>query len=158
MGYGKLRKQVMVIAVAYVKHEKRAIKAAQITQGWWRQFLKWQKDLSLRCGPCGDSTSNTRMDAINSETISQYNELVKETLEQNKLMNSPQQIYNIDETGVPLDPNALIVVAARGSKKVRVKSTGKKGQITVMTCGNASGQVLLSLLIFDAKKLCHGWT
>ena len=58
------------------------------------------------------------MDAINSETISQYFKLLKETLEQNKLMNSPQQIYNVDETGVPLDPKALSVVAATGSKKV----------------------------------------
>ena len=57
------------------------------------------------------------MDAINSETISQYFKLLKETLEQNNLMNSPQQIYNVDETGVPLDPMALSVVAATGSKK-----------------------------------------
>ena len=67
IGYGKSRQQVMAIAEAYVKREKRALKAAQITQGWWRQFLKQQRDLSLRCG---DITSNTRMDAINSETIS----------------------------------------------------------------------------------------
>ena len=144
--------QVMVIAEAYVKREKRALKAAQITQGWWRQFLKRQKDLSLRRG---DNTSNTRMDAINSESISQYFKFLKETLEQNKLMNSPQQIYNVDETGVPLDPS---VVTATGSKKVRVRSTGKKGQVTVVACGNASGQVLPPMLIFDAKKLYHEWT
>ena len=155
MGYGKSRKQVMAIAEAYVKREKRALKAAQITQGWWRQLLKRQKDLSLRRG---DNTSNTRMDAINSETISQYFKLLKETLEQNKLMNLPQQIYNVNETGVPLDPKALSIVAATGSRKVRVRSTGKKGQVTVVACGNASGQVLPPMLIFDAKKLCHGWT
>ena len=39
-----------------------------------------------------------------------------------------------------------------------MRSTGKKGQVTVVACGNASGQVLLPMLIFDAKKLCHGWT
>ena len=32
MGYGKLRKQVMATAEAYVKCEKRALKVAQITQ------------------------------------------------------------------------------------------------------------------------------
>ena len=82
------------------------------------------------------------MNVINSETISQYFKLLKETLEQNKLMNSPQQIYNVDETGVPLDPKALSIVAATGSKKVRVRSTGKKGQVTVVACRSASGQVL----------------
>ena len=64
----------MAIAEAYVKRKKRVLKAAQITQGWWRQFLKRQKDLSLRRG---DNTSNTRLDAINSETISQYFKLLK---------------------------------------------------------------------------------
>ena len=155
LGYGKSRKQVMAIAEIYVKHEKRTLKAAQITQGWWRQFLTRQKDLSLRRG---DNTSHIRMDAINPETIAQYFKLLKETLEQNKLMNSPQQIYNVDETGVPLDPKGLSVFAVTGSKKVRVRSTGKKGQVTVVACGNASGQVLPPMLIFDAKKLCHGWT
>ena len=50
-------------------------------------------------------TSNTRMDAINSETISQDHKFLKETLKQNKLINSPQQIYNADESA--LDPKAL---------------------------------------------------
>ena len=33
-------------------------------------------------------------------------------------MNSPQQIHNVDETGVTLDPRALSIVAVSGSKKV----------------------------------------
>ena len=81
-------KQVMAIAEIYVKREKRTLKAAQITQGWWRQFLTRQKDLSLRRG---DNTSHIRMDAINPETIAQYFKLLKETLEQNKLMILPNR-------------------------------------------------------------------
>ena len=34
---------------------------------------------------------------------------LKETLEQNNLMNSPQQVYNVDETEVPLDSKANVV-------------------------------------------------
>ena len=66
--------KVKAIVETYVKHEKRTLKAAQITQGWWRWLLKRHKDLSLRRG---DNTSNTRMDAINLETISQYFKLLK---------------------------------------------------------------------------------
>ena len=73
-------------------------------------------------------------------------------------MNAPHQIYNVDESGVPLDPKALNVVAKKGSKKVRVRSTGRKGQVTVVACGNAAGQVIPPMIIFDAKKLCHAWT
>ena len=39
-----------------------------------------------------------------------------------------------------------------------MRSTGKKGQITVVACGNASGKILPPILIFDAKKFCHAWT
>ena len=95
---------------------------------------------------------------INPETIKHYFKLLKDTLEQNNLMDSPQQIYNVEESVVPLDPKGLNIVAATGSKKVRVRSTGKKGQVTVVACGNVSGQGLPPMLIFDAKKLCHGWT
>ena len=49
-------------------------------------------------------------------------------------------------------PRLSIEGAATGSKKVRVKSTGKKGQVTIVACGNASGQSLPSMLIFDAKN------
>jgi len=70
-------------------------------------------------------------------------------------MNAPHQIYN---GGVSLDPKALNVVAKKGSKKVWVKSTGRKGQVTVVACGNAAGQVISPMVIFDAKKLCHAWT
>ena len=55
----------------------------------------------------GDNTSQDRMDAINSETLEHYFTLLKKTLEENNLKNSPQRIYNVDESGVPLDPKGL---------------------------------------------------
>ena len=33
-----------------------------------------------------------------------------------------------------------------------MRPTGKKGQVTVVACGNASGQSLPPMLIFDAKN------
>ena len=77
---------------------------------------------------------------------------------ENDLKNSPQQIYHADESGVPLDPKGLSIVAESGSRKVRVRSTGRKGQVTVVACGNANGQCIPPMLIFDAKKLCATWT
>ena len=43
-------------------------------------------------------------------------------------------------------------------KKPRYQSPGRKGQITVVACGNAAGNVLPPLIIFDTKKVQHGWT
>jgi len=35
---------------------------------------------------------------------------------------------------------------------------GQKEQITVVACGNAAGNVLPPLIIFDAKSMQHAWT
>ena len=110
---------------------KGLFKKDDITQGWWREFMARQGDLSLQRG---DNTAHVCMDAINSETISHYFGLLKSTLQDNKLMKAPTQIYNVDESGMPLDPKAPNVVVKTGTKKVRYRATGGKVQITIGVC------------------------
>ena len=69
------------------------------------------------------------MDAVNIGTTRHYFDLLETTLKDNNLLHSPGHIYNIDETGVPLDPKAPNVIVRTGSKKVRYRATGKKGQV-----------------------------
>ena len=130
---------------------KGLLRKKVISTGWWRRFMERQSKLSLRKG---DSTAFVRMDAVNEETLNGYFDLLEDTLKQNDLQNSPSQIYNVDETGVPLDPKAPRIVVPKGMKK----PPGRKGQITVVACGNAAGNVLPPLIIFDTKKVQHGWT
>ena len=58
---------------------------------------------------------------------------------------------------MPLDPKAPNVVATVGSKKVCYHSTDRKGQVTIVGCGSAVGHVIPPTIIFDAKKVNHGW-
>ena len=154
IGYGKTRKEVMTIAETHAK-QNGLLRKDKITQGWWRNFVSRQGDLSLRKG---DNTAHVRMDAINSETMNHYFDLLEKTLKDNNLMNCPSQIYNFDESGMPLDPKAPNIVAQTGTKKVRYRSTGRKGQITIVACGNATGQVMPPTIIFEAKKVNPAWT
>ena len=160
VGFGRTRREVMEI-VEQVTLEKEAaekrkiLRAERISDGWWRRFQKRQKELSLRRG---DNTSFLRMDAINGDTVKQYFHLLEDVLTEHNLKDSPAQIYNMDESGMPLDPKALNVVTKRGAKKVRSRSTGRKGQVTIVACGSAVGQIIPPMVIFDAKKLCHAWT
>ena len=57
-----------------------------------------------------------------------------------------------------MDPKALNVATKCGIKKVHSRSTGHKGQITIVACGSAVGQIIPPMVIFDAEKLCHAWT
>lgn len=43
--------------------------------------------------------ANDRINTVNKETVEQYYGLLKEVLEESGLMNSPAQIYNVDESG-----------------------------------------------------------
>ena len=98
------------------------------------------------------------MHAVNADTISHYYNLLETTSQENNLFNSPAQIYNVDETGIPLYPKAPNIVAKIGTKKLRYRSTERKCQITVVACASAAGQVLPPTVLFDAKKVSHAWT
>ena len=40
---------------------------------------------------------------VSPETMKQYFDLLMDILDEHDLMESPGQIYNVDETGMPLD-------------------------------------------------------
>ena len=48
--------------------------------------------------------------------IAQYFDLLEQTLVDNGLGDKPSQIFNLDKTGMPLDPSAPLVVAGCGTK------------------------------------------
>ena len=83
--------------------------------------------------------------------------MLEDNLKENDLLNSPTKLYNVDETGIPLDPKTPRIVTVMGTRKVRYQSTGRKGQITMVACGTAAGQVILPLIIFDAKNIQQAW-
>ena len=108
--------------------------------------------LSLRSG---DSTGYVRMNAMNKEN---FFDLLETVLHDNNLKVHPEQVYNMDETGLPLNPRPPKVVALRGQKKVWYQCSGSKKQITVLGCCSGTGQVIPPFVIFDAKHLNHLWT
>ena len=106
----------------------------------------------------GDPIANVRMDCLNKKVMNDYFDKLKKTLEENNLMKNPAQIYNVDETGMPLDHHPPKVVAIKGQKKVRSRTSGNKSQVTVIACVSATGHTLPPFVIFDAKSLNMEWT
>ena len=150
IGYGKTRTEVKHLVEA-VAREKEVLRGTKITDGWFRRFLERRPNLSLRRG---DATANVRMEALDHETMKDYFKSLEETLNEHDLMNCPGQIYNVDETGVPLDHN---VIAQRGQKKIRYRVSRNKKQITVVGCINAAGQAIPPFVIFDGGTWDYVW-
>ena len=117
--------------------------------------MEQQPHLSFRRG---DSTAHIRMDSVNRESMEGYFNLLEDTLKEHDLMNRPAQIYNMDESGMPLEARPPNMVAKRGQKKVRYRQSGKKGQISVIGCANAVGQSIPPMVIFEGKYLNLQWT
>lgn len=153
-GYGKTRKQIKQLAESVVR-DKGVVSIKKISDRWFRRFMARQPKLSLRKG---DPTANVRMDCLNKKTMDEYFDLLHDVLEKNELTNKPSQIYNVDETGMPLDHRPPKIVTKRGHKKVRYRVSGNKSQITVIGCVSASGHTIPPFVIFDAKSLNYEWT
>ena len=154
IGFGKTRRDVKCIVETYAR-QKSTLKGSTISDGWWNKYLKRNPEISLRCG---DSTAGVRMDAINAENMKAYFDLLRQIYDEHGFESRPECIYNMDETGVPLEPRPPKVVARKGQKKVRYRTSGQKAQITVLGCANAAGQTLPPFIIFAAKQLNPLWT
>ena len=68
-------------------------------------------------------------------------------------MEKPCQIFNCDESGLPLTPHPPQVVVPKGVKHPIAISTGDRSQMTVLACCSAGGYVIPPFVIFDRKTL-----
>ena len=72
-------------------------------------------------------------------------------------MDKPAQVYNMDETGMPLEHRAPNIIAKKGKKKIRYRSTGNEAQITIVGCVNAVGNAIPPMIIYAAKTFNADW-
>ena len=147
IGYARTRLQVLAI-VQQVVQEKGLQR--KITNGWWESFKRRHKDISLRVA---EPLSYARMVCSSPDILNRYYDLLESTLEENNLMDKPCQVFNADESGMPLDPPSLKVVATSGAKHSQVICSGNKAQITILACCNAAGYAMPPMVIFDRKSL-----
>ena len=109
VGCGQTRQQIMTIAEKVAK-DKGILQKDRISD----KFMKRQTYLSLRKG---DPAANDRMDAVTSQAIKHYFNLLEKTLKDNNLLNKPAQIYNVDETGMAYEHRPPKVVTLKGQKR-----------------------------------------
>ena len=148
MGYGKTRKEVLALVEAAIEKKGRELKNP-ISNGWWTRFQERWPNLRLRRG---DPFSVARDKMTDRAIFENYFSLLRETLEEHGLKNRPGQIYNCDESGMPLEHTPPKTIAIKGTKKVRQITCGNKTQISILACGNAFGEVIPPMVIFSGKR------
>ncbi len=153
IGYAKSCNEVMAV-VQGVLNSKGVLKT--VSNGWWERFCHRHPNLSLRTAA---PLSLVRAQAPDPEMISRYFDLLEQTLNENDLSGKPGQVFNTDESGMPLDPKAPKVVVERGSAAFALES-GNKSQVTIVGCVSAAGFCMPPMVIWDHKilapELTHG--
>ncbi len=119
----------------------------QVSNGWWESFKRRNPKLTLRTA---QPLSYARLIAGNPDIVNYYYDLLENTLIENDLTDKPSQIFNTNETGLPLDPASLKVVVPSGYKRSQAVSTGDKA---VLACCDAAGYTNPPLVIFERKTL-----
>ena len=119
---------------------------------WWTLFKQRHPQLALRRS---DSLERSRAEALNPAIVNEYYDLLHGVLNDNGILNSPRQIFNCDETFVPLDYSREKVVTRKGAKNVYRQSQGTSEHITMLCSASAAGLPLPPLIIF-AKSFPGG--
>ena len=147
IGYSRTRKQVIGIVQNVV--DKKDIKVT-VSESWWKSFQRRHKDLVLR-EPEG--LSHARMMGASNDILENYFDLLEKTILEENLKDCPCQLFNLDESGFPLNPNPPKVISAKGEKHPSCVTGHDKSQITVLSCVSAGGYAIPPLVIFDRKTL-----
>ena len=123
-----------------------------VTHGWWEGFIKRHPYLTVRTAA---PLSCARAISSDPDVINRYFDLLEQTLKDNGLEQKPCNIFNMDETGMPLDPKPLKTIHRKGEKNPVAIGSGLKTQITVVdcVCVSAGGYCLPPMVIWDRKCL-----
>jgi len=127
--------------------EENGIEDFKASNGWLRGFLD-RNNLSVRCRT-GDGYA-LPVDFEN-RTLAMITEVLRL---QREFDVSDEHIINCDETAIFLDAVTARTVDHRGSKSVRVRSTGKeKSRVTCMIAVSMSGAMLKPMVILKGKSI-----
>lgn len=119
-------------------------------KGWMMGFFNRHKDLSIRKP---EATSGARAMGFNKVAVEQFFKLLQETVEKYQL--TADKIYNVDETGVTVNPKGNSkVIASKGKRQVGALTSAERGEtITSEICFSASGAYMPPMLIFPRKRM-----
>jgi hypothetical protein len=105
IGYSRTKRQIMELVQLVMSDKGRNVK---VTEGWWSSFRRRHPQLVLRTA---EPVSRIRHVGTTPEILNNYFDLLEETFTEYDLHTQPASIFNMDETGMPLNPVCPKVVS-----------------------------------------------
>lgn len=113
-------------------------------------FLKRHPEISLRKP---EGTSLNRIKAFNRHDVQLFFANLDQLYEKYKF--TPDNIYNVDETGITTVQRPSKCLSPKGIKQLGYKTSGERGKnVTIICCMNASGNKFIApMFIFPRKRM-----
>ncbi|XP_059139407.1 uncharacterized protein LOC131927669 [Physella acuta] len=152
-GFGKTHQEIRETAKAIMatRNASSESKFGMPSTQWLYGFLKRHPELTTRTPlPLGKERATVTAAAVERWFVS-----FKACIDgiDPTLLESPERIFNADETGFCFDAKSRRVVAHKGSKHVYNVTSKTKTQVTVLACASAVGQYTPPMLIYPYKRI-----
>ena len=118
------------------------------SNSWFDTLKKNNPDsLSLRRT---EQLDRLRAGALNPEVVQHYSDMVEALIE--KLGLTPDNIWNMDETGCSMNQNKLYTYCRRGRRQVYASTAANREHVSIVSAVSASGEYLPEFFIFKGKN------
>lgn len=123
----------------------------QAGKDWFKRFMIRNRTLSIR-KPVG--LSQARLRAMTKARVEHFFNLLKNLMEE-KGINGGETIFNMDESGLPLNNRPSNKVIAKRGKRVvsKIMATERGENVTLIACCNAAGHFIPPGIIFKGVRM-----
>ncbi|XP_053374341.1 uncharacterized protein LOC128546943 [Mercenaria mercenaria] len=146
-GYTNVRLQQLAGELAFDLGKKKINKA--MSNNWLAGFLRRWNDRLSSVNP--RKLESTRAKCATPEVLDKYFENLKQVLTENDLLDKPQFIYNLDETGLQPEHRPPNIVANPRTKPQAITSP-RSTTTTLIACENALRNSLPPYFVFKGKR------
>lgn len=151
MGIGFGKSQFLKYAGKLAKKHKRGFKRETPSNRWWRLVKsRHAGKLTLRQP---EGTASVREQCMDPVKVAKYFTALKQVMEESDLLDKPNNLWNMDETGLQLDVKPKKVATEKGTKHLHSITSGNRETITVIACVNAHGKALPPHVIIKGKTV-----
>lgn len=89
--------------------------------------------------------------------IEEYFVLLRNTLDELKLQDTPEQIWNLDVTNFSLDPSKTKLVGKKRVSSSRTTAGSGRDNTTVLIAVNSAGHKPPPLIVFKGRNIWNEW-
>ena len=149
IGYGYTKSNIQYMAADFARSVWKEVKSEKgLSDSWFYGFLKRWPDLKM-VKP--QKLQISRAKSASKEAVDNYFRELGNAMRENNLMEAPQRIYNLDETGISIEHAPPKIVYSKESNPQAV-TFERSANITIIAGVNAIGNYIYPFYVFYGKR------